>query len=52
MIRKILMKHEYLQKVCSNLNIEDVTVKYYEHAKRVSKKTEIKNLVQYHDLRV
>ena len=29
------MKNDYLQKVYSNLNIEDVTVRYYEHAKRV-----------------
>ena len=39
-------------KFYSNLNIREVAVKYYEHAKRVWKELEIKNLGEYHDLYV
>ena len=37
---------------CSHLNMEDITDKYYAHAKRVCKDFEIKNLIEYHDLYV
>ena len=36
----------------SHLNIEDITDADYEHAKRVCKNFEIKNLGEYHDLYV
>ena len=37
---------------CSELNLEDITDKYYEHAQKVWEVFEIKNLGEYHDLYV
>ena len=58
-VGKDLMKNHYLKKgkFCSNLNIEDITVKNCQHAKRVWGKGiggefGIKDLCKYHDLYV
>ena len=49
---KSLMKHHYLKKkdIYSNLNMEVITDFDYNHAKRVCKDFERKNLGEYHDL--
>ena len=36
----------------SELNLENITDKYYEHVKKVWETFEIKNLSEYHDLYV
>ena len=51
---KDLIKHHYLRKMAfySELNLEDITDKNYDHAQKVWELFEIKNLGEYHELHV
>ena len=53
-VGKDLMKHYYMKKkhFYNNLNIKNITVVDYRHAKRIFKEFKINNLGDYHDIYV